>query len=817
MTKKTIDPYDPHEIEARWEEHWAGDRLYRANDEDPGPKWYFLLMFPYPSGPLHAGHWFMYGPPDAKARYLRMKGNNVLFPMGFDAFGLPAENAAIKNNVHPKEWTYKNIAQMRQSFRRMGASFDWEREVITCDPEYYKWTQWLFLQMYKHNLAYRTYAPVDWCPQCNTTLAREQVIGEDRVCDRCQTPVTKKDLNQWLFRITKYADELLDFSTIDWPERVRLMQKNWIGRSEGANIVFKTAEGHEISVFTTRVDTIFGATFVTLAPENPLAKTLTTADRLAEVEAYQKEAKRLTEIDRLTAEKEKTGVFTGSYALNPLNGASVPIFVADYVVMHHGTGAVMGVPAHDERDFHFARKYDLPIITVVAPPDWDEQPLESPYTGEGKLVNSGSFSDFASSEGAKAITEKLEEINAGGPAVSYRMRDWLISRQRFWGAPIPILYCEKCGTIPVPEEDLPVILPDDVDFRPTGESPLKYHEGFRYTTCPECGGAAERETDTMDTFVDSSWYWYRYVSPHYAESFMDGAKARLWVPVDEYAGGIEHATMHLLYARFFTKALNDMGHVSEREPFTKLFNQGLILGEDNEKMSKSRGNVIDPNDIVSVYGSDVFRTFLMFIGPWSKGGPWSNQGIKGVARFYQKVWSLLLEPMLEESAPISATQTAEIDRKMHQTTLRVSQGIERFEFNTAIAALMEFVNFLHKLKATFNVASGSWTSASKTLILCLAPFAPYLSEELWSRMGYPYSVHQQQWPEYDKAIAADETTMLIINVNGKVRDRIEVPTHITEDEATSLALQSEKVQPYLESGPPKRIVYVAGRLINLVT
>jgi leucyl-tRNA synthetase len=671
--------------------------------------------------------------------------------------------------------------------------------------------------MYKHNLAYRTYAPVDWCPQCNTTLAREQVIGEDRVCDRCQTPVTKKDLNQWLFRITKYADELLDFSTIDWPERVRLMQKNWIGRSEGANVVFKTAEGHEISVFTTRVDTIFGATFVTLAPENPLAKTLTTADRLAEVEAYQKEAKRLTEIDRLTAEKEKTGVFTGSYALNPLNGASVPIFVADYVVMHHGTGAVMGVPAHDERDFHFARKYDLPIITVVAPPDWDEQPLESPYTGEGKLVNSGSFSDFASSEGAKAITEKLEEINAGGPAVSYRMRDWLISRQRFWGAPIPILYCEKCGTIPVPEEDLPVILPDDVDFRPTGESPLKYHEGFRYTTCPECGGAAERETDTMDTFVDSSWYWYRYVSPHYAESFMDAAKARLWVPVDEYAGGIEHATMHLLYARFFTKALNDMGHVSEREPFTKLFNQGLILGEDNEKMSKSRGNVIDPNDIVSVYGSDVFRTFLMFIGPWSKGGPWSNQGIKGVARFYQKVWSLLLEPMLEESAPISATQTAEIDRKMHQTTLRVSQGIERFEFNTAIAALMEFVNFLHKLKATFNVASGSWTSASKTLILCLAPFAPYLSEELWSRMGYPYSVHQQQWPEYDKAIAADETTMLIINVNGKVRDRIEVPTHITEDEATSLALQSEKVQPYLESGPPKRIVYVAGRLINLVT
>ena len=651
-----VEKYNPKAIEPKWQARWAEDDLYHAPDESERPERYFLLMYPYPSGRLHAGHWFMYAPPDARARYLRMKGYNVMFPMGFDSFGLPAENAAIKRGVPPKVWTYDNIADMRHSFTIMGASYDWDRMVITSDPEYYRWTQWLFIQFFKHGLAYREFAPVDWCPHCNTTLAREQVVGEDRLCERCGTPVIKKDLFQWKFRITNYAEELLDFSGIDWPARVRAMQTNWIGRSEGAQVEFRvpgdggresnfdtpqSAPDTQITVFTTRPDTLWGATFMVLAPEHPLVEVLTTPERKGEVDDYVYLTRRASEIERTAADREKTGVFIGAYAINPVNGERIPIWIADYVLMGYGTGAIMAVPAHDERDFEFAQKYGLPIVPVIRPAagqsaswlptSWNapnapvaEPGPEGAYTGPGVMINSGPFDGTPVPEGVGKVIDWLEDTGKGQRAVNYRLRDWLISRQRYWGAPIPIIYCQQCGTVPVPEDELPVVLPDQVEFLPTGESPLKLNESFWRTTCPQCGGPAERETDTMDTFVDSSWYWFRYCSPHDETQWADPAKVKIWTPVDQYAGGIEHATMHLLYARFFTKALNDMGLVDHREPFLRLFNQGLILGEDNEKMSKSRGNVVDPDHVVEQYGADVFRTFLMFIGPWEKGGPWSS-------------------------------------------------------------------------------------------------------------------------------------------------------------------------------------------------
>ncbi|MBL8150763.1 MAG: leucine--tRNA ligase, partial [Blastocatellia bacterium] len=652
MTRK----YNPKEIEPKWQDRWEQDRIYKVDDNPNKPKWYFLTMFPYPSGRLHIGHWFMYAPPDAKARYLRMKGQNVFFPMGFDAFGLPAENAAIKHNLNPAKWTIDNMAYMRKEFRTMGASYAWSNEVITCDPKYYKWTQWLFIQFFKQGLAYRKKAPVDWCPKCNTSLAREQVKGEDRICDRCQTPVTKKDLDQWLFRITKYADELLDFSKIEWPERVRTLQTEWIGRSEGAEITFEVDSPvkQSITVFTTRPDTLFGATSLIIAPEHPFVEQITSTEQRQAVEDYINQTKRVTEIDRLATTREKTGVWTGAHAVHPFTKAKIQIWIADYVLMNYGTGAIMSVPAHDERDFAFAKKYNLPIPVVIEPPNWDGSALDEAYTGEGKLINSTQFDGKSSEEGKKAVTQALEELGQGRAAITYRLHDWLISRQRYWGAPIPMVHCRECGTVPVPEEQLPVLLPEVVEFLPTGESPLKLNKEFRITDCPECGGEAERDTDTMDTFVDSSWYWFRYLNPEKADGWIDTEKAVEWLPVDEYAGGIEHATMHLLYARFFTKALRDMGFVNHGEPFTRLFNQGLMLGEDGFKMSKSRGNVIDPDSQVEIYGADVFRTYLMFIGPWESGGPWSGQGIEGVVRFYRKVWNFILEPAEQSNA--EATQ-----------------------------------------------------------------------------------------------------------------------------------------------------------------
>lgn len=813
------DNYQPAVIEKKWQERWEADGLYRAKIDPSRPKWYALTMFPYPSGDLHIGHWYAMAPSDVRARYARMKGYNVLFPMGFDAFGLPAENAAIKHGIHPYQWTMANIERMRKQLKSMGPMFDWEREVITCLPEYYKWTQWFFLQLYKHGLAYRQKAPVDWCPTCNTTLAREQVWGEDRHCERCGTPVIKKDLEQWMFRITKYAEELLNFDGIDWPERVITMQRNWIGRSEGVEFTMQVADSDKsFRVFTTRPDTVYGMTFAVLAPEHPLVEEITTPDRRLEVEAYVFQARRQTEIERLSTEKERTGVFTGAYAINPMNGERVPIYIADYVLMTYGTGAIMAVPAHDERDFDFAVKYGLPIPVVIAPDGWDGSPLKEAYVGEGTMVNSGPFNGMRSTEAWHAIADYMEQHGIGQRKVNYRLHDWLVSRQRYWGAPIPIIYCPKCGTVPVPEEDLPVLLPMDAEFMPTGESPLKYHEGFLHTTCPQCGGPAERETDTMDTFVCSSWYQYRYLSPHYDKGPFDPEEGKYWLPVDLYTGGVEHATMHLLYTRFFTKAMRDMGLVDFDEPMLRLFNQGTILGEDGEKMSKSRGNVVNPDDLVAKYGADTVRAYLMFIGPWEEGGPWNSKGIEGVHRFLHRVWSVVVEPGKEEMRAAQPTpqQVADLRRITHKTIRKVTQDMEGFQFNTMIAALMEFNNYLVKAKDTEVYGSEAWDEAIRTLILLLAPSTPHLAEELWARIGGPYSVHQQSWPAWSEELAADEMVTLVVQVNGKVRDKITVPVDIPEEEAKRLALECPNARRHYEGKEIVQVVYVPRRLVNIV-
>ena len=654
-TTRSIAPvmqnaYSPQVIEKKWQAKWEKDKLYRSVIDHSQPKHYALTMLPYPSGDLHIGHWFSMTPPDARARFKRMQGFNVMFPMGFDAFGLPAENAAIKDGVHPMKRTFQNIERMRKQMRSMGAMFDWEREAVSADPEYYKWTEWFFIQLYKMGLAYRKMSAVDWCPHCNTTLAREQVWGEDRHCERCGTPVIKKNLEQWFFQATKYADELLNFDGLDWPQTVKTLQTNWIGRSEGASVIFKTAPsspppfspkmgeekggGDDIEIFTTRPDTLWGATFMVFSPEHPLVEKVTSPEQKAAVEAYKMQAARQSDIEREAVDKEKTGVFTGGYAINPVNQAHIQIWIADYVLMSYGTGAIMAVPAHDERDFAFAKKYDLPIIPVIQPVGAShDSPLQAAYVGDGVMVNSAQFN------GTKVNTEKgrknpgiskvidwLASQGIGKEAVNYRYRDWLISRQRYWGAPIPMIHCEKHGWNPVPEDQLPVLLPEDVEWKPTGESPLKLHPTWKNTICPICGEPAERETDTMDTFMCSSWYHLRYLSPHYDKGPFDPKEYDYWMPVDTYTGGIEHATMHLLYTRFFHKAMRDAGVTKGDEPMMQLRNQGMVLGEDNEKMSKSRGNVIAPDVLVNQYGADTVRAYLMFFARWGMGVPWDSAG-----------------------------------------------------------------------------------------------------------------------------------------------------------------------------------------------
>ena len=811
--------YDHRQIEAKWQERWAGDGLYKARDGDPRPKWYELTMYPYSSGDLHVGHWYTMAPSDAHARFRRMQGYNVLHPMGFDAFGLPAENAAIRQGVHPHSYTMNNIDNMRRQLRTMGSVYDWDREVITCDPDYYRWTQWLFLQLYKAGLAYRAQAPANWCPSCNTVLANEQVV-DDGHCERCGTPVTRRDLEQWFFRITKYADELLDHSQLDWPEKINIMQTNWIGRSEGVDVEFDISEyGLEEKVlrtFTTRIETIFGVTFVVLAPEHPLVEELTTPEHKAEVQAYIEQARRQSEVERLSTEKVKTGVLTGAHCVNRLNGDRIPILIADYVLLTYGTGVVMGVPAHDQRDFEFAKKYRLPISVVVAPKGWGGEELAEAYLDEGSQVNSGQFDGLPSADGMERIADFIEAQKWGGRTVAYRIRDWLISRQRYWGTPIPIVYCDRCGTVPVPEDDLPVLLPEDAAFRPTGESPLALHEGFVNVGCPECGQPAKRETDTMDTFVDSSWYQFRFASPHQQDAAFDPEAVKAWCPVDQYTGGAEHAVMHLLYARFFTKALRDLDLVDFDEPFIRLFSQGHIIAE-HQKMSKSRGNVIAPDDYVSDVGADTVRCYLMFLGPWDQGGDWSDSGISGMARWMNRIWELSdRDPLKLDDFPVDADASRDLQRIVHKTVRRVGDDLERFKFNTALAGLMEYTNSLSQVWDRGGITPEGWTDAIEKLLLMVAPMAPHIAEEQWEQTGRAYSVHSQSWPEWDPELAAEEVFTLVVQVNGRLRDRIEVPVDIGEDEARAAALDSRRVQPHIEGKEIAKVIYVPGKLVNIV-
>ena len=812
--------YDPVAIDRKWQDRWARDGLHRVQDDDPRPKWYEMTMYPYPSGDLHIGHWYAMAPADCHARFRRMQGYNVLHPIGFDAFGLPAENAAISRGIHPYIWTMSNIENMRKQLASLGAIYDWDREVICCVPEFYRWNQWFFLQLFRHGLAYRANAPVVWCPSCQTVLANEQVIGG--ACERCDTPVIRRDLEQWFLRITDYADQLLDFDgLVDWPEKILTMQRNWIGRSEGVEIGFDISHANlprkEIRTFTTRIDTVFGVTFLVLAPEHPLVPSLTTERHRAEVEAYVTRSRQTSEIQRLSTEEEKTGVFLGGYAVNPLNNERIPILIADYVLTTYGTGAVMGVPAHDSRDFSFAKKYGLPVRTVIAPITWDGSEPSQAYLGDGFMTNSGAYEGMTNQEGTKAISEDLEREGWGKRTVSYRIRDWLISRQRYWGTPIPMIFCDRCGTVPVPEAELPVLLPPDAEFKPTGESPLVSHPDFSQTTCPNCGGAARRETDTMDTFFDSSWYMLRYTSPQYSQGAFDPKLLKQWMSVDQYTGGAEHAVMHLLYSRFFIKALRDMGLVEFDEPFLRLYNQGVILGEDHEKMSKSRGNVVNPDEVVGQLGADAVRCFLMFIGPWDQGGPWSDVGINGVARWLNRVWTIVeRDPDNLDSKPGSGDSARETLRLLHQTIRKCHTDLDRFKFNTTIASLMEFSNHLSKVWAEGSVDAATWRECIEKMLLILAPIAPHISEEMWELTGHQYSIHQQRFPEWDEELAAEETITLVLQVNGKVRDRIQVSVDIDEAEAQELALASPKVRAFTQDKTVNKAIYVPGRLVNVV-
>ena len=819
--------FDPVAIDRKWQDRWADDGLHRVRDNDSKPNWYEMTMYPYPSGDLHIGHWYALAPSDCHARFRRMQGYVVLHPIGFDAFGLPAENAAISRGIHPYTWTMSNIENMRRQLRSIGAIYDWDREIITCSPEYYRWNQWFFLKMYQRGLAYRGQAPVVWCPSCQTVLANEQVVNG--ACERCDTTITRRDLEQWFFKITDYAERLLDFSGLaDWPDKILTMQTNWIGRSEGAEISFDISHlgvsEAEIRTFTTRIDTIFGVTFLVLAPEHPLVAELTTEDRRSAVEAYVSQARQISEIDRLSTETEKTGEYLGSYAVNRLSGERVPIYISDYALMTYGTGAVMGVPAHDARDFVFARKYGLPIRIVVAPMSWDGGELTEAYLGDGFMTNSGRYEGMTNKEGMDAIADDIERYGWGRRTVSYRLRDWLISRQRYWGTPIPMVHCDQCGVVAVPEDQLPVLLPSDAEFKPTGESPLASNREFVNTDCPKCGGPARRETDTMDTFMDSSWYMMRYLNPNYDEGPVDPSVAKQWLPVDQYTGGAEHAVMHLLYSRFFIKGLHDLGLVEFDEPFLRLYNQGVILGEDHEKMSKSRGNVVNPDEVVTQLGADAVRCFLMFIGPWDQGGPWSEVGINGMARWLNRVWDILeRDPAdlddktgIRQAHPERGQSVRETLRVLHQTVRKCYNDLDRFKFNTAIAALMEFSNHLNRAWADASIDSETWRECVEKFLLMLAPIAPHISEELWERTGRQYSIHQQSFPTWDDALAAEEMITLVVQVNGKVRDRLEVPADIEEEAAQQLALASPRIKSYTEGKSVRKAVYVPGRLVNLV-
>lgn len=818
--------YVPAEIEVKWQKHWQEAEAHKTVETDDKPKFYCLEQFPYPSGRLHMGHMRVYSIGDIIARFKRMSGFQVLHPMGWDAFGLPAENAAVKFGAQPAKWTYENIDFMKEQQNRLGVSIDWSREVATCSPDYYKWTQWLFLKFYEHGLAYRKRAFVNWCPECNTVLANEQVINGQ--CWRCDSEVTKKDLEQWFLKITDYAERLLtDLDNLPhWPEKVRTMQRNWIGKSEGAHITFTIPElaDEAITVFTTRPDTLFGVSYVVLAPEHPLvARLIEGKAEAATINAFVEEMKKETEINRTATDAEKVGHFTGAYAKHPLTGEQVPIWVANYVLLDYGTGAVMGVPAHDERDFEFAQKYALPIKVVINPLDpevlAEEVGVTGAFTEDGTLINSGQFDGMPNREAIKAIGAHLQAEGKGGSTISYRLRDWLISRQRYWGAPIPMIYCDCCGVVPVPYEQLPVHLPEDVIIDGK-RNPLTSSESYVNTTCPKCGGAARRETDTMDTFIDSSWYYLRYTDAHNTELPFSKEQADKWMQVDEYIGGIEHAILHLLYSRFFTKVLHDIGMIKHDEPFRSLLTQGMVL-KDGAKMSKSKGNVVSPDEIIEKYGADTGRLFILFAAPPERDLDWTDTGVEGSSRFLHRVWRLvdnhaeLFTSNVAAPAP-SDEASKELYRTTHYAIKKVSEDIgERYAFNTAISTIMELVNKLYVYPETAD--RGTLAFALKTLVILMAPITPHIAEEMWQHLlGNKDSVHEQAWPSYDpQALVLDEVE-IVIQINGKVREKLVVSNSFTKEELEAHVVGHEKTTALLEGKTVRKVITVPGKLVNIV-
>lgn len=811
--------YPFQDIEKKWRKCWENEQLYTPNMTDVEKALYCLVMFIYPSGDkLHIGHWYNYGPTDTWARFKRMQGYNVFEPMGYDAFGLPAENYAIKMGIHPAESTAENIKAIRRQLTEIGAMYDWSREINTSDPDYYKWTQWFFLLFYKNRLAYRKKAPVNWCPSCKTVLANEQVI--EGYCERCESEVIKRDLEQWFFKITDYADKLLEgLDRIDWPDKTKIMQRNWIGRSEGAWVQFKIDGVDEnIEVFTTRPDTLWGVTYMVLAPEHLLVERLTTPENRKEVESYVEQTRKESEIARTSMEKEKTGISLGSFCINPVNGEKVPIWIADYVLLTYGTGAVMAVPGHDERDFEFAQKFGLPIREVISPDGRGHGNLDAAYIDPGIMIQSGPFTGEESKTGIQKVTDFLKEKGYGGSRVNYKLRDWLISRQRYWGAPIPIIYCDTCGLVPIPESELPVCLPDDVEFTGTGESPLLTNSEWVNTSCPDCGGKARREVDTMDTFVCSSWYFLRFPNPHIKDAPFDSQVIKDWLPVNQYVGGSEHAVMHLLYARFFAKVLHDLGYIDFDEPFTRLVHQGVITNQ-GAKMSKSRGNVINPDDYISDYGSDIFRMYLMFMGDYREGGDWSDEGIHGIDRFINRLWRLIDRVQASPPEGEEKQRIVELERICHHSIKMVTQDLDRFQFNTAISRIMELVNGIYLYIQDVSAAQQNkpvmrWIL--RVLIKLISPFAPHLGEELWHLIDEEDSVFNSDWPVWSEDKLKSDTATIVVQVNGKVRGQISLQLDADEETVRSTAVADSKVRKYIEGKTVVKTVWVKNKLVSIV-
>jgi len=833
MTEERFIPFNT--IEPKWQKFWREHRLFNVDTKNAKDKYYCLMMFPYPSAALHVGHGRNYIIGDAVARYKMMRGFTVLTPMGFDAFGLPAENAAIKGGMHPEESTLKNISTMKSQFNRWGVEYDWDREVISCLPDYYKWTQWLFLKLYEKGLAYKKKAFVNWCPSCKTVLANEQVV--ENACERCQAEVTQKDLEQWFFRITHYAGRLLgDIEKLtNWPERVKTMQRNWIGQSHGVEIDFRIDGSDEVlKCFTTRVDTIYGATFMAIAPEHPFVSMLIKGAKdeagiLKEVQRMRGESK----IERSAAEVEKEGIFTGRHVINPVNGGRIPVYIANYILMEYGTGAIMAVPAHDQRDFDFAKKYTLPIVVVIddLKNPLDAATMKEAHVGEGVMANSAQFNGMPSGEAVERIADHFEEKKFGKRAVQYKLRDWLISRQRYWGAPIPIVYCEKCGIVPVPEKDLPVFLPHDVEFRPTGESPLKFSKEFVNTACPKCGLAATRETDTMDTFVDSSWYYLRYITPKLGDKPFDKVIVDKWLPVDQYIGGVEHAILHLLYSRFITKFLHDIGWVGFDEPFRNLFTQGMIT-KNGVKMSKSKGNTVSPDDLIDAYGADTVRLYTLFIGPPEKDAEWSDRGVEGAYRFLGRVWRLVEKvtshkPQATSHKPQATSHQSQateeeraLRRKTHQAIKKVTEDLDGgFHFNTAVSAVMELVNQAYDVVAlaeSGRCGTEALKEAVESAVMLLAPFVPHVSEEMWQSLGKKSSIFRCPWPLYDTALIVADVISIPVQINGKLRSKVDVPVDIQEGTLKEAVLADPKVRTWIKDGPIKKFIIVPKKLVNIV-